>query len=287
MIDFIKTLFSLRRNKLTLVLLEDGKPDEPKTFDIRPQQILHLLLYITVGFFIVFVLLFSFTPVGSLISSSRDRAIRDSVIKMSNKLVNLNDSLDVRSQQLNDIINVIANNRDTTFPVSQKSLIDPLYVQQQSDQLIPPPGETSSNEQFIDNTDILNSDILKNAPEFPTDPPVNGTLTRGFEPKEGHYGIDIAAKTGTYIRAIADGVVINTAWTFNYGYVIYIQHGGGYITIYKHCADLVKKGGDIVLKGDILGTVSQSGLISSGPHVHVELWRNGIALDPTKYLNIH
>jgi len=288
MLDFLKTLFSLRKKNLTLVLLEESEPDDPKYFNFRPQQLLHLILYIVVVLFIIFVFLFSYTPMGNIVASNRDRAIRDSVVHLSKRLIALNDSLDIRSQQLHDIINVIAGNEDTTFSITQNSNVNPLYVQQQSQQLIPPPNEQSNaNDQFIDNEDILNSDILRNAPEFPTNPPVDGTLTRGFEPQEGHYGIDIAAKDGTYIKAIADGVVINTEWTFNYGYVVYIQHGGGYITIYKHCSNLVKKGGDIVLKGDILGTVSQSGLISSGPHVHIEIWRNGIALDPTKYLIIH
>jgi murein DD-endopeptidase MepM/ murein hydrolase activator NlpD len=86
------------------------------------------------------------------------------------------------------------------------------------------------------------------------------------------------------VRALADGVVISAEWSINYGNTIQIQHGDGYISIIKHCSSLLKKEGDVVLRGDGIGVLGLSGVINTGPHVHIELWRNGVALDPELYL---
>lgn len=283
MLEFLRTIFKLRKEKITLVLLEDSQPDAPITFNFRPQKLLHYLVYFAIIIVFVVTFIFVLTPVGGIIPTRKDEAIRSQVIHLTKQMIALNDSLNIRSQQLNDIINVIASNKDTTFSVGQINNMKSLEYLEQTQTLIPPPGSKSANTA-LNADDILYSDIITHKPMFPTAPPVQGNLTRGFEPQNGHYGIDLAADNGSYIRAIADGVVINTEWTLNYGYVIYIQHADGYITIYKHCDNLVKHEGDVVLKGDIIGTVSSSGLISTGPHVHIEIWHNGIALDPAKYL---
>lgn len=270
----------MRKRKVTLVLLEDAKPENPVTFNFKPIKLIRYLFYLGIIIVSVVTLLFILTPIGELIPTRKDEVIHKQVIKLSKEMIALNDSLNIRSQQLNDIIRVIASDQDTTFPVSKLNSMKSLAYLEQEQVLIPPPQK----KEVLDAQDILYANILTHKPVFPTSPPVRGNLTRGFEPQNGHYGIDIAANNGSYIRAIADGVIINTEWTLNYGYVIFVQHANGYITIYKHCSDLVKHEGDVVLKGDILGTVSSSGLLSSGPHVHIEIWHNGIALDPAKYL---
>ncbi len=70
----------------------------------------------------------------------------------------------------------------------------------------------------------------------------------------------------------------------NYGYVIHIQHENGIVSIYKHASSLSKNIGDIVLKGDIVGTVGNAGTQSTGPHLHIEIWRNGVPQNPLMYL---
>ncbi len=121
-------------------------------------------------------------------------------------------------------------------------------------------------------------------PVFPVRYPVNGTLTRGYLPAEGHYGLDIATKENEPVLNIADGSVTNSGWTISNGYVISIQHKDGLLTIYKHLSKLNKKEGDIVLKGDILGTIGNTGVLSTGPHLHFELWKNGVPQNPEVYL---
>lgn len=131
---------------------------------------------------------------------------------------------------------------------------------------------------------IVFSNMLNSADDFPAPYPVNGTHTRGYEPDKFHFGVDIATAANELITSIADGTVVGASWTINDGYVISIQHAGGILSVYKHCSSVTKKSGDIVLKGDIVGTTGDVGLISSGPHLHFEIWKDGIPQDPALYL---
>jgi murein DD-endopeptidase MepM/ murein hydrolase activator NlpD len=274
-----------RGRSVTVVMLDEEQPDGPQSYQLRPGQLIPALGVGALGLVILTWLLMVFTPLGVLVYNRRDHQLRKSIDNLSGKVLALNDSLDVRTQQLTDIKEVIIGQKDTTFqnvPVteSQKD-----YVQSVKDvPALPPISADNDNSEVLNKGDLIYSDVLTRVPVFPTEMPVDGMITRKFEPQEGHYGIDIATNEGEEIHAVADGVVINTVWSINYGYVIYVQHGGGYVTIYKHCRDLGKQEGDVVLKGDVLATVGKTGLLTSGPHVHMELWHNGIALDPSQYL---
>lgn len=98
-----------------------------------------------------------------------------------------------------------------------------------------------------------------------------------------HYGLDIAAPTGTPLYASESGVVTYSAWSGNYGYLVKIQHAGGYETYYAHCSKLFASVGDEVSKGDKIANVGSTGR-STGPHVHFEIRYNGKTLDPEVFI---
>ncbi len=119
--------------------------------------------------------------------------------------------------------------------------------------------------------------------------PVEGFIARGFETSslfsDAHLGIDIAAQTNTPIRAPADGVVVMESWTDDGGNVLVIEHAFNYITIYKH--NQVNLVGELehVKKGQIIALLGNTGKITSGPHLHYEIWHNGKPVNPIYYLN--
>ena len=114
--------------------------------------------------------------------------------------------------------------------------------------------------------------------------PVNGIVTRAFNARAGHYGLDIATTAGSTVRTIGNGYVIMADWTHNGGYSIAIQHAGGYVSVYKHNSRLLKRVADRVLQREAIALSGDSGEHSSGPHLHFELWHNGLAQDPDSYL---
>src|SRR5690606_9593669 len=119
---------------------------------------------------------------------------------------------------------------------------------------------------------------------LPALPPVEGFVTRGFDARSGHYAIDIAVEEGTTVRSIGDGYVVFADWTYEGGFALAVQHADGFVTVYKHNERLLKRLGDHVRARDAIAISGNTGEISTGPHLHFELWHNGLAQNPADYL---
>lgn len=116
-------------------------------------------------------------------------------------------------------------------------------------------------------------------------PPIKGTITERFDSKTKHLGIDLVAKANEPIKAAADGTVILASWTEDTGNVIIIQHQADIVTVYKHNSVLLKKQGDFVKAGDVIAIIGNTGRLSTGPHLHFELWYKGNAINPEKFIS--
>lgn len=114
--------------------------------------------------------------------------------------------------------------------------------------------------------------------------PITGFISDRYNMQEGHYGVDIVAKTNEPVKCIADGTVLMASWTLDAGYVIAVQHRGNLISVYKHNAELLKKVGSFVNAGEIISIVGNSGEMTNGPHLHFELWYNGSSLNPEEFV---
>ena len=115
--------------------------------------------------------------------------------------------------------------------------------------------------------------------------PIEGKVIKEYNANEGHFGIDIAATGNQLINATLDGTVIYASWSVDNGYCIGIQHDNNYFSTYKHNATLLKKEGDFVKAGEAIAILGESGESTSNPHLHFELWHNGISLNPQDYIN--
>lgn len=116
---------------------------------------------------------------------------------------------------------------------------------------------------------------------FPAVMPAEGYLTRGFDSSRRHYGIDIAGSTGSLVRASADGYVVFAGWTSSDGNQIILSHPGGYLTFYKHNQSLLIPANAAVKRGEPIALLGSSGETSAGPHIHFEVWKDGVPIDPS------
>lgn len=115
--------------------------------------------------------------------------------------------------------------------------------------------------------------------------PLKGNMSQEFDVNEKHFAVDIVAQTGTPVMAIADGTVILAEWTAETGYVIMLQHTNKFISVYKHNGTLLKEQGEIVKSGEVIANVGSTGELSTGPHLHFELWNNGYPVNPINYID--
>lgn len=114
--------------------------------------------------------------------------------------------------------------------------------------------------------------------------PVSGFISRAFNPEKGHMGIDFVVKTGTPIYSAANGYIIFSDYTNKDGYMLIIGHPDNFITVYKHCSVLIKKERDSVLQGELVALSGNTGEITTGPHLHFEIWKDGQPINPKSVL---
>jgi murein DD-endopeptidase MepM/ murein hydrolase activator NlpD len=116
-------------------------------------------------------------------------------------------------------------------------------------------------------------------------PPIRkGVLLKKYDYPKKHFGVDLVAKKSEPILAVAEGTVILASWTQDSGYVIAVQHPYNLISFYKHNATLSKKVGEAVKTGEQVAIIGNSGELTDGPHLHFELWRAGIPLNPEDFI---
>jgi murein DD-endopeptidase MepM/ murein hydrolase activator NlpD len=115
-------------------------------------------------------------------------------------------------------------------------------------------------------------------------PPVKGVVTNSFNVQQNHFGVDVVAPPNEVVVAIADGTVILSSWTLETGYVLQIQHEGSLLSVYKHNSKLLKLTGTKVRAGEAIAIIGNSGELTTGPHLHFELWHNGTPINPEQYI---
>jgi len=114
-----------------------------------------------------------------------------------------------------------------------------------------------------------------------------GVVSSSFGAKRGggfHQGIDLQAPKGTPVMATADGTVVFAGRSSGYGRTVLIDHGAGWQTRYAHLKRIRVEAGKRVVRGQVIGTVGSSGR-ASGPHLHYEVLRHGVPVDPRPYLD--
>ena len=115
--------------------------------------------------------------------------------------------------------------------------------------------------------------------------PITGNISQDFDATSKHFAVDIIAQTGTPVKAISDGTVIFSGWSAEAGYVIILKHNKEYISVYKHNGNLLKQQGDFVKSGEVIASVGSTGELSTGPHLHFELWKGGYAINPSNLID--
>ena len=115
--------------------------------------------------------------------------------------------------------------------------------------------------------------------------PIEGLVSRPFDVSIEHYGVDVVSNSNEPVKSIGDGTVIFSDWTQEAGNVVAIQHRGNIISVYKHNSALLKKVGNFVYSGEVISIIGNTGELTTGPHLHFEIWYNGNPINPEDFIS--
>ncbi|MFK5890258.1 MAG: M23 family metallopeptidase [Flavobacteriaceae bacterium] len=271
--------------KYRLVILNEDSFEERISFKINRLNILILGGVFSILLISLTSVIIAYTPLKEYIPGYSSTALKQKATRLVYKSDSLERVLNVNNAYLESIRKVLSGKIDT-FPAFNKNIT--LNTQQKNideRQLIPSEKDSVFRDQveLEDRFTLFNKATKKTKIVFFA--PILGKITQGFDIKTKHYAIDITAKTGTPVKTVADGTVIFAEWTAETGYVIIIEHTNGFLSVYKHNAILLKKQGDLVITGEAIATVGNTGEFTTGPHLHFELWNDGYPIDPSQFID--
>lgn len=280
--------FRKLKDKYRLVILND------QTFEERASiRLSRFNVYVLAGtvFFLFTIFMFAviaFTPIKQYIPGYGDLSVRRNLIKLRLEADSLQNRVHQQELWILNARNVLAGNDsldlDTTGFISQAPKYDTIKLDEvpAADRLLREEMEKEEDYALMFTPDNgKQTESLSNLKLFP---PVLGLVSASFDPLKDHYGTDIVAKEKESIKTILNGTVIMADWTVETGYVIAIQHEHDLVSIYKHNSVLLKKVGTFVKTGEAIAIIGNSGEQTTGPHLHFELWRNGVPVDPESYI---
>jgi murein DD-endopeptidase MepM/ murein hydrolase activator NlpD len=283
-----KKLLDRLKNKYRLVIMNDDTFEEKVSLKLSPMNVFVFAGTIILTLVTGMIYLIAFTPLREYVPGyAADINNQGSMITMNIKADSLEKAMKAKDDYIKNIRNVLNGNvGNDTF--QSKSNVAPIrfdtiksLTKTKEDSQLRSQFESDASYDLAigDNNNKINS-----ISGFFFFPPLKGTVTNTFDPVGQHFGIDIVAPKNEAVKSTLDGTVIFSSWTVETGYVIGIQHSNNLISVYKHNATLLKKTGNNVKAGEAIAIVGDSGEMTTGPHLHFELWYNGVAIDPTEYV---
>ncbi|MFO8023458.1 MAG: M23 family metallopeptidase [Perlabentimonas sp.] len=279
-----KTYIHKLKSKYRLSIYNDQNFEEVWFMRLSRLNVISVIGGSSILLITIVTLLIAFTPIREFIPGYPDGTTRRHIVQNALKA----DSLEREIQQwkiyLGNLHTILRGER----PVDKESLPDTSirYQEIQFSRSI----EDSLLRLQIESEELYNLSLTdtrtnnENLTRLHFFPPVKGMVTNSFDAKNGHFGVDVVAPPNEVIVAIANGTVTLSNWTLETGYVIQIQHDDNLLSVYKHNSKLLKRSGTQVKAGEAIAIIGNSGELTTGPHLHFELWHNGTPIDPEKHV---
>lgn len=298
MFSFFSEIVHNLGNRITVIVMDEEGLDPPRRHTVRPTQVFVFFFGSVIGLTLIVMVLLLFTPVRGFLPGYGTIQMRRDARLNQLRLQAMEDTLAMQAAYANQLRNLMMGTVDTVAVRSSRSP-QPIFSIQ-GDPL--ESGDDPLSDDWMDHEQpaIPFTRLSVDAPpfvsissvesrflpglQFPVLSPITGIVSRGFDARTGHYAVDIAVEEGKVIRAIGDGYVIMADWTHDGGQIIAIQHADGFVSVYKHNSRLLKRLGDRVRDREAIALSGNSGEITTGPHLHFELWHNGLAQDPMYYV---
>lgn len=273
-----------------LIIMNNDTFEEKGSYKLT---LLNVYIFLSTIFVVVFIMIFllvAYTPLRKYIPGYAGGNMDKEVYELNRELAAIEKEFEAHRAYSENFRKLLVGDVKTEEDVDQE--IEPAAVD--SFQTTEPSEDEQSLRKEIELMEI--GTIVKsgratnlNAKDVPLDQlifmaPVTGEISAGFMPTKKHYGVDILAPRNTPIKVAMDGYVFMADFTVETGNTIGVQHANNVITFYKHNSAMLKTVGAKVKAGEAIAIIGNTGTLTSGPHLHFELWHRGKPIDPTQYI---
>ena len=273
------------------MIVDDQTYEERISLRLSMLNLFIVMSSLTVLLVTLTVLLVVFTPLKEYIPGYGEGGARQQVVELVERADSLQGMVDAHNHYIENLNKILNDKVNTEVPDAPSKTdvknFDTIRLGSKSEAELELRKQVETQDKFAVAKGARDVKHVGSINDFYFFCPVKGTITSLFNPVANHFGIDVVTAKDEAIKAVLAGKVIFADWTLETGYTISIQHGSNLISTYKHCSILFKKVGNFVTAGEVIGVVGNTGELTNGPHLHLELWYNGIAVNPKAFINFN
>jgi len=284
-----KSLLKRLRTRYFFIIRKEENFEERLSVRMSLSSLVMITGGVGVVLIVLVISLVAFTPLREYIPGYADVSIRKDLLHLSLKTDSLELALQERSDYIRNIKRILSDSVEVNDAANTVSH-DTAATSKHARNFTPPSHADSLLRNEVESQNPYNvapggsTESATNLNDYFFFVPLKGIITNGFNPASNHFGVDITSKENEAVKATLEGTIVLSTWTLATGNVIIIQHKDNIISVYEHNSVLMKKAGDNVQAGDVIAIVGNSGELTTGPHLHFELWYQGSPVNPIDYI---
>ncbi|MBN2668361.1 MAG: M23 family metallopeptidase [Bacteroidales bacterium] len=281
-----QTFWQKYRNKYRLSILNDTTFEEVFRIRLSRMNIISVLSVSGLIFAAFIFALVAYTPIREFIPGYPDGETNANIIKNVYRLDSVENTIRLNQQYIDNIKRIFQGKSPKNY--GEDNATDSITVKKdtisltisEKDSLFRVRMEQENEFDFL----AANFEVSDDMSLFP---PIKGLVSNNYNPKKKHFGIDIVGKSNQDVFACFKGTVINTSWSMQTGYTVQVQHPNNLISTYKHLQSVNVEQGQKISTGKLIGKIGDVGTLSTGPHLHFELWKDGQPVKPDELINFN
>jgi len=265
------------KNNYRLAVFNEDSYEEKFTLSLSKRNIFLAISFITLFVILMTTIFIFYTPVREYIPGYDTTKIRIQAIQNLEKIDSIMISLQKNKQFIESFSSTI-NKQDFNSVYADNQNLQKVDLNELKVNINVEDSILRKIVEIEDRFNIIESENNKISIDLTS--PASGLISQGFSFSDKHFGVDIVLKERTPIKSISDGIVIFSAWTLNYGHTVVVYHKNKLTSIYKHNESINVKKGDFVMSGEVIALSGNTGDLTTGPHLHFEIWDSQGPLNP-------
>ena len=273
-------------NSYKIVVSNEETFEEKLSFRTNKINVFFVLFLYSVLLIAFTISVVFFTQLREMVPGYSSTDLLNQAIYLTKKTDSLENELELNNKFYKSIESVLSGRADEI--IYKDTLVLDNNLEDSEQQAVFPNSEDSILRRYVENEDKFNltkNELVIENKMFVS--PIKGEITQQFDPSNNHFALDLSADVGTPVKAVLDGKIIFSEWSVDTGYVLILDHGDNIISVYKHNSKSLKEQNIFVKAGEVIAYSGNQGALSTGPHLHFELWKNGTPINPEPLFNFN